>query len=79
MIEMKLQLAGALRAERTKRRLTQSQLSAILGSSQSRVAKMELGDPSVSLDLLVRSLVKLGATRLEIARHVGARNRRRAA
>ena len=42
MIEMKLQLAGALRTERTKRRLTQSQLSGILGSSRSRVAKMEL-------------------------------------
>ena len=79
MIEMKLQLAGALRTERTKRRLTQSQLSGILGSSQSRVAKVELGDPSVSVDLLVRSLFKLGATRLEIAKHVGARSRRRAA
>ena len=79
MIELKLQLADALRTARTRRRLTQDQLSRVLRSSQSRVAKMESGDPSVSLDLLVRSLLKLGATRLEIAKHVGARSRRRAA
>jgi transcriptional regulator with XRE-family HTH domain len=64
---------------RIRRRLTQDQLSRVLGSSQSRVAKMESGDPSVSLDLLVRSLLKLGATRGEIAKHVGARRKRRAA
>ena len=79
MVEVKLQLADALRTERTRRRLTQDQLSRVLRSSQSRVAKMESGDPSVSLDLLVRSLLRLGATRLEIAKHVGARPRRRAA
>ncbi|HLA82604.1 MAG TPA: transcriptional regulator, partial [Thermoleophilia bacterium] len=39
-----------------------------LKSSQSRVAKMETGDPSVSLDLLVRSLLTLGASRRELAR-----------
>lgn len=79
MIEVKLQLANALRAARTQRRLTQDQLSRVLRSSQSRVAKMESGDPSVSLDLLVRSLLKLGATRREIAIHVGARSKPRAA
>ena len=79
MIEVKLQLAKALRTERTRRNLTQDELSRKLGSSQSRVAKMEAGDSSVSLDLLVRSLLKLGATRLEIARHLGAPNKRRAA
>ena len=79
MIEVKLQLGKALRTERTKRKWTQNELSRRLGSSQSRVAKMEAGDPSVSLDLLLRSLFKLGATRLAIARHLGAPNRRRAA
>jgi ribosome-binding protein aMBF1 (putative translation factor) len=79
MIEVKLQLAKALRTERARRKLTQEGLSRKLGSSQSRVAKMEAGDPSVSLDLLVRSLFKLGATRLEIARHLRAPKRRRAA
>ena len=68
-----------LRTERTRRKLTQHQLSQKLGSSQSRVAKMESGDPSVSLDLLVRSLFKLGATRLDVARHLATPKRRRAA
>lgn len=79
LIEVKLQLARALRAVRTKRKLTQEELSRKLGSSQSRVAKMEAGDPSVSLDLLVRSLLKLGASRRDLARHLVASPRRRAA
>ena len=79
MIEVRLQLAKALRTERTKRKLTQEDLSRKLGSSQSRVAKMEAGDPAVSLDLLVRSLFKLGATRWDVARHFAAPKRRRAA
>jgi ribosome-binding protein aMBF1 (putative translation factor) len=79
MIELKLQLARALQAERTKRRMTQEELSRKIGSSQSRVAKMEAGDPSVSLDLLVRSLFKLGVTRFDVARHLAASKKRRAA
>ena len=39
-----------------------------LGSSQSRVAKMEAADTSVSLDLMMRSLLSIGATAGEIAR-----------
>jgi ribosome-binding protein aMBF1 (putative translation factor) len=79
LIEVKLQLANALRTARAKRKLTQIELSRKLGSSQSRVAKMEAGDPSVSLDLLVRSLLKLGASRRDLARHLAASSRRRAA
>ena len=79
LIEVKLQLANALRVERSKQRLTQDELGQKLGSSQSRVAKMEAGDPSVSLDLLVRSLLKLGATRFDLARHLRAPKRHRAA
>jgi hypothetical protein len=44
----------------------------IIGSSQSRVAKMEAADPSVSVDLLVRSLLKLGADRKDLAKAVVA-------
>jgi DNA-binding XRE family transcriptional regulator len=79
LIEVKLQLANALRAERGRQKLTQDELGRKLGSSQSRVAKMETGDPSVSLDLLVRSLFKLGATRFDLARHLRAGKRHRAA
>jgi predicted XRE-type DNA-binding protein len=68
LIEMKLGLAATLRQRRQARRLTQTQLATQLGSSQSRVAKMEAADPSVSLDLLVRTLLELGATRAQVAK-----------
>jgi DNA-binding XRE family transcriptional regulator len=55
LIEMKLGLAATLRKRRQARKLTQTQLAKQLGSSQSRVAKMEAADPSVSIDLLVRA------------------------
>jgi ribosome-binding protein aMBF1 (putative translation factor) len=67
LIEMKLGLAATLRKRRQARRLTQTQLAKQLGSSQSRVAKMEAADPSVSIDLLVRTLLELGATRAQVA------------
>jgi len=67
-IELKLKLAESLRERRRRRRLTQGDLARLVKSSQSRVAKMEAGDPSVSLDLLVRSLLVLGASNPELAR-----------
>jgi len=67
-IEMKLALAQDLRARRLERHLNQTQVARIVGSSQSRVAKMEAADPSVSIDLLVRSLLKLGAARKDLAK-----------
>ena len=67
VIDLKLALAHAVRQERSKRKLTQEQLGRMLGSSQSRVAKMEAGDPSVSIDLLVRSLLRM-ASRRDVAR-----------
>jgi predicted XRE-type DNA-binding protein len=66
-IETKLALAQDLRARRLERRLNQTQVARIVGSSQSRVAKMEAADPSVTIDLLVRSLLKLGAERKDLA------------
>jgi hypothetical protein len=36
-------------------------------SSQSRIAKLEAGDPSVSLDHYMKSLIALGASRKDIA------------
>lgn len=66
-IELKLRLARAFAAQRSRERLTQTQAARLLGSSQSRIAKMEAGDPSVSADLLIRSLLVLGASRRELA------------
>jgi ribosome-binding protein aMBF1 (putative translation factor) len=75
-VELKLALAQGVREQREKRGLTQEQLAREVGSSQSRVAKMEAADPSVSIDLLVRTLLKLGASRAEVGRVVARRRRR---
>ena len=72
-IELKVGLALGLRKWRQRRRLTQADLAKRLRSSQSRIAKMEAGDPSVSLDLLVRSLLTLGASRRDLSRIMSAR------
>ena len=68
-IEMKLGLARALKRYRTtKLKLSQQRLADLIGSSQSRVAKMESCDPSVTIDLLVRSMLSTGLQRADIAR-----------
>jgi len=67
LIEMKLALSQSLRDRRKKQGLSQVQLAERLPSSQSRVAKMEAGDPSVSMDLLVSSLLLLGASSSDLA------------
>jgi transcriptional regulator with XRE-family HTH domain len=79
VIELKLDLADAVPTARTRRRLTQKELPKALCSSQSRVAKMEASDPSVSIDLLVRTLLRLGASRREIAHRLATGRTRRAA
>ncbi|MGH7665139.1 MAG: helix-turn-helix transcriptional regulator [Gemmatimonadaceae bacterium] len=73
LVEMKLALSAQLRTTRQQRHWTQTALAKRLGSSQSRVAKMEAGDPSVSLELLVRGLLAVGATPKEIARTLSSR------
>ena len=77
-VEMKLALAGSVRRRRQAKRLTQTQLARRIGSSQSRVAKMEAADPSVSVDLLLKTLLSMGASRSELARIIGKRSRRAA-
>ena len=71
-LEVKLALAKSLRKRRERKRLTQSELAELIESSQSRVAKMEAGDRTVSLDLLVRSLLAMGTTKRELARIISA-------
>jgi ribosome-binding protein aMBF1 (putative translation factor) len=67
-IELKIRLAEGLRERRQVKGLSQVDLAAKLQSSQSRIAKMEAGDPSVSLDLLIRSLITLGTTDRELSK-----------
>ncbi len=65
--ELRLKLAEGLRTRRKDHGLTQMALAMSLRSSQPRVAKMEAGDPTVSLDLLVRSLLALGVSNQDLA------------
>jgi len=67
-IELRLRLADGLKKRRLRRHLTQTDLARVVRSSQSRIAKMEIGDPTVSLDLLIRSLLILGTSRKDLAR-----------
>jgi DNA-binding XRE family transcriptional regulator len=68
VIELKLVLRDQFRERRRRLRLSQQAVAKRLGSSQSRVAKMEAGDPSVSLDLLIRALLALGETPRSLGR-----------
>ncbi len=69
-VEFKVALSRCLKEQRQKSRLTQEQLARRIKSSQSRIAKMEKGDPSVSIDLLVKSLLALGTPRREIVKAI---------
>ena len=71
LIEVKLKLAQSLRAVRIKKGLGQVRVAKLIHSSQSRVAKMEVGDGSV--DLLVRSHLALGVSGRQLGRILAAR------
>ena len=66
-IETRRALSRLLKQVREKHHLTQVQVAARLRTSQSRVAKMESADPTVSADLLLQSLFRLGLKRKELA------------
>ncbi|MEI6226899.1 MAG: helix-turn-helix domain-containing protein [Deltaproteobacteria bacterium] len=56
LVSTKLALGDAVRSLRQRRRLSQETLAERMGSSQSRVAKLEDGAPGASLDLYLRAL-----------------------
>ena len=70
IIEVKIALSRMVQKQRLQKHLSQMQFAALIHSSQSRVAKMEKSDPSVSLDLLVRSLFALGVTKARLSRAI---------
>ncbi len=72
-INLKLRLSNSLRDRRTQQKLSQKEVASLIKSSQSRVAKMEACDATVSLDLLVRALLALGASDRDLARAISAR------
>ena len=65
-IEIRLEISGLVKSQRKNRGWTQLQLARIIGSSQSRVAKMEAGEPSTSLDLMIKTLLHLGISKAQI-------------
>ncbi|MCF7797968.1 MAG: helix-turn-helix transcriptional regulator, partial [Candidatus Marinimicrobia bacterium] len=69
-IDLKLRLSANLRKLRAEQNLTQVELAKLIHSSQSRVAKIETGDPTVSLDLIIKSLLALGASKKQLARAI---------
>jgi len=69
-IELKLCLSESLKSHRQGKNMSQLELAKIMQSSQSRIAKMEAGDPSVSMDLLIKSLLALGVSRKDLAKTI---------
>jgi predicted transcriptional regulator len=77
-IELKLALGRRLKAERERKGVTQTALATLARSSQSRIAKMEAGDPSVSMDLIVKTLLAMGLTGKQIASTIAKTSNRAA-
>ena len=71
-IQMKISLARYLKSLRLAKGMSQTDLAKLIESSQSRVAKMEAGEPSVSMDLLVKALLALGASQKDLAKTLAA-------
>jgi hypothetical protein len=78
LIDIRLRLADGLKRRRLRRRVTQANLARAVHSSQSRIAKME-ADPTVSIDLLVRTLLALGASKRDVAGLISGAASKRAA
>lgn len=70
-IELKLLLAEGLRRRRERQQLTRADAARLIRASPAQVAKMEEGDPSVSIDLLIRALLALGTSPGEMAELIG--------
>ena len=69
-VELKLSLSRSLKQRRSKKNMSQVEVAKLVKTSQSRVAKMEAGDPSVSIDLLIKSLLALGASPKDLAKAI---------
>ena len=68
LIDVRIALSAAIKQKREAQPLSQAALAKRIHSSQSRVAKMEAGDPSVSTDLLLKALFAAGAEREEVGK-----------
>ena len=66
LVELRAAVSAAVRERRTRRSLTQAELAGRLGSSQSRVAKIEAGSGDVSLDLMFRGHFAVGGRAADV-------------
>ena len=71
LIDIKLSLACAVLERRLNQGKSQEELALLISSSQSEVAKIEAADSAVPIELLVKCLVILGASRLRIGDVIG--------
>lgn len=74
-IEMKISLSQSLKSMRKRKRMSQVDFARLIKSSQSRVAKMEAGAESVSIDLLIKSLLALGASQKDLAKAISSKSK----
>ncbi|MDZ7757772.1 helix-turn-helix domain-containing protein [Rhodohalobacter sp.] len=65
-IDIRLDISNMVKAQRAKKGWTQEQLARSIGSSQSRIAKLEGGDPGISMDLMIKALLQLGTSKKQI-------------
>jgi len=72
-IEMKISLSRSLKELRQSRRMSQTAFAKLIKSSQSRVAKMETGSASVSIDLIIKSMLALGASQKDLAKAISSK------
>lgn len=67
-IDIRLDISRLVKSQRTKNGWTQEQLARAIGSSQSRIAKLESGDPGISMDLMIKALLQLGTSKKQIGK-----------
>jgi len=62
LVELRISLSKRAKELRKRKGWTQQELADYLGSSQARIAKLEAGDPSVSMDFMFKAIFALGET-----------------
>jgi len=67
-IDIRLDISNMVKTQRAKRGWTQEQLARAIGSSQSRIAKLEGGDPGISMDLMIKALLRLGTSKKQLGK-----------
>jgi ribosome-binding protein aMBF1 (putative translation factor) len=73
LIELKIRLIEILKSARNSAGMTQHRLAKLIGSSQSRVAKMEAAGADISLDLICKALFALGVSQKSLGKMIASK------